>query len=345
MSLRFLDNKWIEEENIFAFDAYFSTTSVEICGASYPLGSVVTEFLNYDETEYVMVIDKLEECFKKNDEENFLNYIKKANEIIKQMSMFQQNLKETIFFEPPLNKKTKFPQEDKKYVIEYNKPIMEKAITKYLNLKNDLLYIKKVYIHLLEEMEKEMQTVTASEKYEKAIQVPLLAEYLKGNSLESVTNNNSAKSYTKFLVRKSLSTGELEIFERRIFNRLLDFIYIEFCKALMQLNMPKKCKNCGMYFLLENGFKNEYCTRPLKENSKKTCRDVGAAQSFKMKVSQSPEWKIHQRAYKKYYARLKKGQMTQEEFDRWAKNAEYLRSEALAGKIDIKKFETVLNKL
>lgn len=220
---------------------------------------------------------------------------------------------------------------------------MEKAINRYLNLKNDLLYIKKVYIHLLEAMEKQMQTVTASEKYEKAIQVPLLAEYLDGNSLESATNNDSAKSYTKFLIRKSLSTGELEIFERRIFNTLLDFIYIEFCKALMQLNMPEKCKNCGMYFLLENGFKNEYCTRPLKENPKKTCRDVGAAQSFKMKVSQSPEWKIHQRAYKKYYARLKKGQMTQEEFDTWAKSAEYLRGEAIAGKMNIEKLQEMLN--
>lgn len=343
MSLRFVDDKWIEEENFLAFDAYFSTTSVEICNVSYPLGGVVTEFLNYDETEYVMVIDKLEECFKKDEEENFLNYIKKSNEIIKQMPMFQKNLKETIFFELPLNIKANFPQEDEKYVIEYNKPIMEKAINEYLNLKNDLLCIKKVYVHLLEEMEKEMQTVTASEKYEKAIQVPLLAQYLEGNSLEPATNNDPAKSYTKFLIRKSLSTGELEIFERKIFNRLLDFISIEFCKALMQLNMPKKCKNCGMYFLLENGFKNEYCTRPLKENSKKTCRDVGAAQSFKMKVSQNPAWKIHQRAYKKYYARLKKGQMTQEEFDKWARNSELLRGEALAGKISIENLQELLN--
>ncbi len=345
MSLRMSDGKFIDDGNIFAFDAYFSDKTVEIYETSYPIGGVITEFLNYDETEYFLVSNELEKCYENDDEIGFLNNFEILNRLAKKMPMYKQRLKNTVILEPSVNIKSEFPQIDEKAVIDYNKPIMKKAMEKYLNLRDDLLSIKKVYVHLLEEMEKEMQAVTASQKYEKAIQIPLLAEYLQGDGLEAPYRDNSPKSHTKFLIRKSLVTGELEVFERRIFNRLLDFIYIEFCKALMQMNMPKKCKNCGMYFLLENGFKNEYCTRPLKDNPKKTCRDVGAAQNFKTKVSQSPEWKIHQRAYKKYYARLKKGQMTQAEFNEWARNAERLRSEALEGTIDTEDYEKLLNNI
>ena len=41
-------------------------------------------------------------------------------------------------------------------------------------------------------------------------------------------------------------------------------------------------------------------------------------------------WKLHQRAYKKYFARTRKGTMSKPEFEAWAQEAEQLRDEALA---------------
>ena len=40
-------------------------------------------------------------------------------------------------------------------------------------------------------------------------------------------------------------------------------------------------------------------------------------------------WQIHQRAYKKYYARVLKGKMTKQEFIAWADEASRLRDDAL----------------
>lgn len=40
-------------------------------------------------------------------------------------------------------------------------------------------------------------------------------------------------------------------------------------------------------------------------------------------------WRLHQRAYKKYFARTKKGTMSRSEFEKWSREAERLRDEAL----------------
>ena len=56
----------------------------------------------------------------------------------------------------------------------------------------------------------------------------------------------------------------------------------------------------------------------------KTCRDIGA-----LAVRNNEIWQVHQRAYKKYYARVLKKKMTKQEFEVWARKAEQLRNEAL----------------
>lgn len=57
----------------------------------------------------------------------------------------------------------------------------------------------------------------------------------------------------------------------------------------------------------------------------KTCREIGAAKSFKEKVDKNDIWKVHQRAYKKYFARVSKGKMSKPDFEVWARKAERLR--------------------
>ena len=56
---------------------------------------------------------------------------------------------------------------------------------------------------------------------------------------------------------------------------------------------------------------------------------MGARASFGQKVKDNEVWKLHQRAYKKYYARVLKKTMSREEFQGWTREAEKLRDEAL----------------
>ena len=74
-----------------------------------------------------------------------------------------------------------------------------------------------------------------------------------------------------------------------------------------------------------------YCDRPAPNSGEgKTCREVGSAKSFRAKVLNNEIWAIHQRAYKKYFARTKKGAMTRPDFLAWETESERLRDEALS---------------
>ncbi len=72
-----------------------------------------------------------------------------------------------------------------------------------------------------------------------------------------------------------------------------------------------------------------YCAQTAPGEAKLTCRDIGSRASFRDKVKNNEIWKIHQRAYKKYFARTKKGTMTKTEFEAWAREAELLRDQTL----------------
>ena len=121
--------------------------------------------------------------------------------------------------------------------------------------------------------------------------------------------------------------GALE--EEVTFQRLSHLIVLELGKALTYGSSPKRCRNCGRWFLKERGTGFEYCAGPAPGEEGKTCREVGARTSFGHKVKDNEVWKLHQRAYKKYYARVLKKTMSREEFQAWTREAERLRDAAL----------------
>ena len=120
-----------------------------------------------------------------------------------------------------------------------------------------------------------------------------------------------------------------ELVEKMYFDHLADFIYVEFMKGLQKGFVPKRCANCGRWFLQEPGMTYNYCGQVAPGETELTCRDIGSRASFRDKVRNNEIWQIHQRAYKKYFARTKKGTMTRTEFEIWAREAEELRDQAL----------------
>ena len=120
-----------------------------------------------------------------------------------------------------------------------------------------------------------------------------------------------------------------ELVERLYFDRLPDFIYVEMIRGLQRGFVPKRCPNCGRWFLQTPGATYSYCDGPAPGEEGKTCRDVGATASFQNKVQNNDIWKLHQRAYKKYFARTRKGTMSKADFEAWSREAEGLRNKAL----------------
>lgn len=69
------------------------------------------------------------------------------------------------------------------------------------------------------------------------------------------------------------------------------------------------------------------CIAPGEEN--KTCREAGARAVFEKKIQDDETWKIYKRAYKKYYARYMKGNMSETDFKTWAAQAALERDAAI----------------
>ena len=88
-------------------------------------------------------------------------------------------------------------------------------------------------------------------------------------------------------------------------------------------NYPiKKCQNCGMYFIPTSKVDEIYCDYP-KENSK-TCRDLGAFQSYTERLKQNKAMGEYRRTYQQKFMQVRKNKENKElskDFENWKKQA------------------------
>ena len=154
-----------------------------------------------------------------------------------------------------------------------------------------------------------------------------IGAFVSGRSLGADRNVDAPAVNIQYEVFVS-ANGATELVEKMYFDRLADFVYVEFMKGLQKGFVPKRCGNCGNWFLQTPGASYSYCDAIAPGEKNKTCRDIGAAASFDAKVKNNKIWEIHRRAYKKYYARTLKKKMSKSNFEAWAREAERLRDKA-----------------
>ena len=136
--------------------------------------------------------------------------------------------------------------------------------------------------------------------------------------------------------------------EKLYFDRLADFLYVECMRGIQKGFVPKRCANCGRWFLQTPGATYAYCDEIAPGESERTCREIGAITSFREKVRNNEVWQIHQRAYKKYFARTRKKTMSRTDFEAWSRQAEELRDAALeeiSHTLDVQKKSEIIQRL
>ncbi len=126
---------------------------------------------------------------------------------------------------------------------------------------------------------------------------------------------------------RTVEGNEVELVERFVFESLRDFLYVDLFKGLRIGNAPRQCRLCKRWFFHPSSEKFMYCTRVVRGEETRTCRDIGALTTFEDKVAENEPWKLYKRAYKKYYARFMKGRMSREELESWTAIATALRDE------------------
>ena len=128
------------------------------------------------------------------------------------------------------------------------------------------------------------------------------------------------------------------------FDRLGAFLYEDFFRGLAEHYIPKRCSNCGKWFLIDAGIYSDYCENPLAEDKTKTCRMVSARKKYDTKCKEDPVWNIYNKAYKAHYARIAKKKMTKAEFEAWSRYAVELREQAERNEISFEEYVRTIKK-
>ena len=105
----------------------------------------------------------------------------------------------------------------------------------------------------------------------------------------------------------------------------------------------RRCKNCGRWFPQTGRVSAEYCERPVA-SGQQTCREAGAFQQWTKKQSDDPVFKAYRKEYKKRFAWIKAGRITDEQFYAWSEQAREMKKKCDREVITLDEFKDWLGK-
>ena len=312
------------------FTALFSNEGIMIEENNYKHGEILTEFLNYDISDFALAIKELKILCSDNQEKSYNAVEKKLIKMIFSMPLFRDfdYRKEWLKI-----RKSSSPYEN---------------LDDYEKLYSDLLLLER-YRWFIKEMFSKTKWKVDTNKFADLIENNGIGVFMSGVSLGENGFVDAPKRSVQYESRET-DDGTIKIYEKMKFTNLIDFLYVDLFKAIMNNYCPKSCKLCGKFFLQEPGLAFEYCQNTAPDETIKTCRDIGSRKSFRDKIKNNPVWEIHQRAYKKYYARMKKKKMSEQDFAQWIIEAEKLRDDMLNvyernNNADLKDYVKKINKV
>ena len=121
-------------------------------------------------------------------------------------------------------------------------------------------------------------------------------------------------------------TMNFEVIDRKIFAEvlypkdiyyLIDFHVRECVKREIKMRV---CKNCLRYFAVTGKASTEYCGR-VCDSKGRTCREIGAINTWTQRKQGDEVFKEYRREYKKRFARINAGKLTKSVFYAWSEEA------------------------
>ena len=98
---------------------------------------------------------------------------------------------------------------------------------------------------------------------------------------------------------------------------LIDFHVRECVKREVRMRV---CKNCLRYFAVTGKASTEYCDR-VCDSKGRTCREMGAINTWTQRKQGDEVFKEYRREYKKRFARINAGKLTKSVFYAWSEEA------------------------
>ena len=127
--------------------------------------------------------------------------------------------------------------------------------------------------------------------------------------------------------------GKVLLAEKVEFRHLSHFLYTDFYRGLMVGNAPRRCHNCGRYFLLTAGYNTCYCNNIAPGETERTCRKVGAHRKANHPTGLSPAGMEYRKVYNRLKARKQRGKISRDEWNATLSQAQKVLDLAEQGKL------------
>lgn len=106
----------------------------------------------------------------------------------------------------------------------------------------------------------------------------------------------------------------------------------------VEKNIPlRRCRNCGRYFPIIGRITAEYCSR--LQPSGKLCRNIAPVQKWAKNSKKDLVFSEYRREYKRHFAWIKAGKISEEEFAAWAKQAKAKKKDCDSERISLDEFK------
>ena len=115
---------------------------------------------------------------------------------------------------------------------------------------------------------------------------------------------------------------------------LIDFHVRECVKREVRMRV---CKNCLRYFAVTGKASTEYCGR-VCDSKGRTCREMGAINTWTQRKQGDEVFKEYRREYKKRFARINAGKLTKSAFYAWSEEARRRKEDCDSGVITTEEF-------
>ena len=123
------------------------------------------------------------------------------------------------------------------------------------------------------------------------------------------------------------------LYPRDIYD-LIDFHVRECVKREVRMRV---CKNCLRYFAVTGKASTEYCDR-ICDSKGRTCREMGAINTWTQRKQGDEMFKEYRREYKKRFARINAGKLTKSAFYAWSEEARRKKEDCDGGVISPEAF-------
>ena len=146
-------------------------------------------------------------------------------------------------------------------------------------------------------------------------------------------------------LRHPQGKGKPMIGEEVEFSYLSHFLYTDFYRGLIAGNMPRRCHNCGRYFLLNKGYDTCYCNNAAPGEKGKTCRKVGAHKKEARKEGKTPARLEYDKVYNRLKTRRSRGKLSVDEWNAAVALALEYKDKAESGKITDLELKEIYDKM